>query len=83
MVYARGVDPSKRPRLPLAGERDGTGDFAYIISPSMVLIDVLETGGALCQYCLGLEGPVKGVTRSIDLDAYEPCVRGGRGRLLG
>jgi hypothetical protein len=54
-----------------------------MISPSMVLIDVLETGGALCQYCLGLEGPVMGVTRSIDFDAYdEPCVLGGRGRLL-
>ncbi len=83
MIYCRGVDPSNRPRLPLAGERDGTGDFAYIISPSMVLMDVLETGGALCQYCLGLEGPVKGVTRSIDFDAYdEPCVLGGSGRLV-
>jgi len=82
-VYWRGVDPSNRPRLPLAGESDGTGDFAYIISPSIVLMDVLDTGGALCQYCLGLDGPVKGVTRSIDFDAYdEPCVLGGRGRLL-
>lgn len=82
MVYARSVDPSNRPRLPLAGDNEGTGDFAYMISPSIVLIDVLETGGALCQYCLGLEGPVIGVTRSMDFDAYDPCVLGGRGRLL-
>lgn len=82
-VYWRGVEPSRRPRLPLAGDNEGTGDFAYMISPSMVLIDVLETGGALCQYCLGLDAPVIGVTRSIDLDAYdEPCVLGGSGRLL-
>lgn len=82
MIHCLGVDPSNRPRLPLAGDNDGTGDFAYMISPSMVLIDVLDTGGALCQYCLGLEGPVMGVTRSIDFDAYEPCVLGGRGRWL-
>ena len=70
MLYWRGVEPSKRPRLPLAGDNDGTGDFAYMISPSMVLIDVLETGGALKPYeCLGLDAPVMGVTRSIDLDA--------------
>lgn len=66
----------------MAGDNDGTGDFAYMISPSIVLIDVLETGGALYQFCLGLEGPVKGVTRSIDFDAYEPCVLGGSGRWL-
>lgn len=68
----------------MAGDNDGTGDLAYIISPPMVLIDVCETGGALKPYeYLGLDGPVMGVTRSIDLDAYEePCVLGGSGRLL-
>lgn len=84
VVYWRGVEPSRRPRLPLAGDNEGTGDFAYMISPSMVLIDVREIGGALKPYeYLGLDALVMGVTRSIDFDAYdEPCVLGGSGRLL-
>jgi len=38
-----------------------------MISPSMVLVDVCMIGAVLCEYCLGLDGAVKGVTRSIDL----------------
>jgi len=37
----------------------------------MVLVDVLDIGGVLCEYCFGLEGAVKGVTRSIDLWPYD------------
>jgi hypothetical protein len=68
----------------LAGDKEGTGDFAYRISPPMVLIDVCATGAALKPYeGFGLDAAVMGVTRSIDLDAYdEPCVLGGSGRLL-
>lgn len=48
-VYARGVEEMRRLKLPLAAEREGTGLFAYTISPSMVLVDVLEIGGVLCE----------------------------------
>jgi hypothetical protein len=68
----------------LAGDNDGTGDFAYMISPPIVLIDVSARGTALSPYeGFGLDAAVIGVTRSIDFDAYdEPCVLGGSGLLL-
>lgn len=47
--HARGVEEMSRLRLPLAAESEGTGLFAYTISPSMVLIDVLDIGGVLCE----------------------------------
>ena len=64
-----------------------------MISPSIVLVDVLEIAGDLCEYDLGLdlglEGAVRGVTRSIDLALapYDPLcdgfVLGGSGRVAG
>jgi hypothetical protein len=51
----------------------------------MVLVEVVDMGDVLCEYDLGLEGAVNGVTRSIDLDPYdEPCglFLGGRGRVI-
>jgi hypothetical protein len=42
-------------------------------------------GQVLCEYDLGLDGAVMGVTRSIDFDPYdEPCglCLGGSGRLV-
>lgn len=75
----------RSPRLPLAKSVIvGTGDFAYTISPSIVLVDVLDTAGDLYGYCFGLDGAVRGVTRSIDLVPYdEPLgVLDGRGRVL-
>jgi hypothetical protein len=47
--HARGVEANSRPRLPLAPENDGTGDFTYTISPSMVLVDVVDTAYDLCE----------------------------------
>jgi hypothetical protein len=45
------------------------GDLAYTISPSIVLVDVVEIAGVLWEYfgLGGVEGAVRGVTRSIDL----------------
>lgn len=53
----------------------------------MVLTEVLDTAGDLCEYDLGLEGAVTGVTRSIDFPPpYDPLrdglVLGGRGRVV-
>jgi hypothetical protein len=56
-----------------------------MISPSIVLVDVLEMAGDLCEYCLGLDGVVNGVTRSIVFEPYdEPCglCLGGSGRVV-
>jgi hypothetical protein len=47
--YARGVEANNLPRLPLAADKEGTGDFAYTISPSIVLVDVVDIGGVLCE----------------------------------
>jgi hypothetical protein len=38
--YVVVVEARRRPRLPLAGDMDVIGLFAYMISPSMVLADV-------------------------------------------
>lgn len=72
-----------RLKLPLAADREGTGDFAYTISPSIVLVLVLDIGDVLCEYCFELDVAVNGVTRSIDLAPYEELcglVLGGSGR---
>ena len=55
-----------------------------MISPSMVLVDVVDIGDVLCEYDLGLDGAVTGVTRSIDLDPYDELCGylGGNGRLV-
>lgn len=50
MQGQRGVEANNRPRLPLAGETEGMGDFWYRISPSMVLVDVREMGAAFSEY---------------------------------
>lgn len=51
----------------------------------MVLVDVLDTAGDLCKYCLGLDGVVNGVTRSIVFELYDElcglCL-GGSGRVV-
>jgi hypothetical protein len=49
----------------------------------MVLVDVVDMGTVFFEY-LGLDGAVKGVTRSIDFELYECAVlcRGGSGRML-
>jgi hypothetical protein len=48
-VHARGVEANNRPRLPLAADKEGTGDLAYTISPSIVLVEVVEIGDVLCE----------------------------------
>ena len=67
----RGVEAIRRLKLPLVAEIVGTGLFAYTISPSIVLVDVLNIGGVLCEYCFGLDEVVNGITRSIDFDPYD------------
>jgi hypothetical protein len=54
----------------LAADKEGTGDLAYTISPSIVLVDVVDMGIVLLEYDLGLDGAVNGVTRSIDFEPY-------------
>jgi hypothetical protein len=67
-------DASKRPRLPLAGDGDGIGDFSYRISPWALFVDVVDVVTPFCEYWGGVDGVVveypHGVTRSMDLD---PC----------
>jgi hypothetical protein len=43
------VDANKRPKLPFAADNEGTGDLAYTISPSIVLVEVVEIGDVLCE----------------------------------
>jgi hypothetical protein len=81
--YAHRDDEARRrPRLPFAGDSDGTGDLAYRISPSIAAVEVRRIGGALQEYAFGLDD-VRGVTRSIDFEGPWGLVLGGRGRVAG